>query len=97
MNWTFNQAALGEYQEAAEWYRDRSHQAAERFIAEVETAIQAICAAPENYQPVGEGVRVFRLKRFPFRIYYLPEADAFTIYAVMHERRRPEYWRGRLA
>ncbi|MCW0220647.1 MAG: hypothetical protein OJI67_20135, partial [Prosthecobacter sp.] len=52
----------------AEWYRDRSLQAAERFITEVESAIQAICADLTRYQPVGDGVRVFRLKRFPFRI-----------------------------
>ena len=96
MNWYFNQAALLEYQEAAEWYRDRSLQAAERFINEVETAIQEICAEPERYQPVGGGVRVFRLKRFPFRIYYLPEPDSLTLYAVMHERRRPDYWLERL-
>jgi plasmid stabilization system protein ParE len=46
MNWTINQSALQEYQEAAEWYRERSLQAAERFIFEVETAIHAICADP---------------------------------------------------
>lgn len=49
MNWGFNQAALSEYQEAAEWYRDRSFQAAERFITEVEKSIQEICANPERY------------------------------------------------
>ena len=92
MNWCFNQAALREYQEAAEWYRDRSHQAAERFISEV----IAICAEPNRYQPVGNDIRVYRLKRFPFRIYYLPMPDALTIYAVMHERRKPDYWQGRL-
>jgi toxin ParE1/3/4 len=96
MNWEFNEAALLEYQEAAEWYRDRSLQVAERFIIEVETAILAICADPERYQPVGDGVRVYRLKRFPFRIYYLPGSDSLIIYAVMHERRRPDYWLGRL-
>jgi toxin ParE1/3/4 len=97
MNWTFNQSALHEYQEAAEWYRERSLQAAERFIFEVETAIHAICADPGRYQPVGEGVHVYRLRRFPFRIYYLPETEQLTIYAVMHERREPEYWRARLS
>lgn len=96
MNWDFNQAALLQYQEAAEGYRGRSFQAAERFINEMEPGIQEICADPERYQPIGEGVRVFRLKRFPFRIYYLLESDILTIYAVMHERRRPDYWRGRL-
>lgn len=96
MNWDFNQAALLEYQEAAEWYRDRSLQAAERFIIEVETAIQKICADPERYQPVGDGVQVFRLKRFPFRLYYLPGPDRLTLYAVMHERRKPGYWLDRL-
>lgn len=96
MNFVFNQAALIEYRESAEWYQRRSIFAGTRFIQEVETAIQAICHDPERYQPVGDGIRVFRLKRFPFKLYYLHEPDLITIYAVMHDRRKPDTWRDRL-
>lgn len=82
MNSDFNQAELLEH---PEWYRDRSLQAAKRFIIEVETALQKICAAPERNQPLRDGVRVLRLKRFPFRLYYLPGPDRLTLYGIKRE------------
>ena len=96
MNYEFNRAALIEYREAVEWYNRHSIFAGSRFTDEVEAAIQAILRDPERYQPVGDGVRIFRLKRFPFKLYYLNEPDLIVIYAVMHDRRRPDTWRNRL-
>ncbi|MFO0442564.1 MAG: type II toxin-antitoxin system RelE/ParE family toxin [bacterium] len=95
MNHVFTMAALMEYQESAGWYRERSLQAAERFIREVELAIDAICHDPPRYQPVRGGFRVFRLRRFPFKIIYHHTDDLVTVYAVFHERRRPDVWRDR--
>lgn len=69
-------------------------------LSVVRAAVNAILADPLRYQSVGEGVRVFRLKKFPFfSIYYsFDEAAQFVcIYAVMHEKRRPDYWRERLS
>ncbi len=96
MNFVFNQAALIEYREAAEWYQHRSILAGPRFIHEVETAIEAILSDPQRYQPIGNGCQVFRLKRFPYKLYYLHEHELIIIYAVMHERRKPDVWRDRL-
>ncbi|WP_461783591.1 type II toxin-antitoxin system RelE/ParE family toxin [Prosthecobacter sp.] len=96
MNFVFNQAALIEYREAAEWYQSRSLLAGPRFIQEVETAIQAILKDPQRYQAIGNGCQVFRLKRFPYKLYYLHEPELITIYAVMHDRRKPDIWRDRL-
>lgn len=95
MNHVFTMAALLEYQASAEWYRERSLSAAERFIREVEAAIEAICDDPLRYQPVRGGFRVFRLRRFPFKIIYHHTDDLVTVYAVFHERRRPDVWRDR--
>lgn len=96
MNFVFNQAALIEYSEAAEWYQSRSIFAGTRFIQEVEAGIQAILKDPQRYQPVGNGCQVFRLKRFPYKLYYLHEPELITIYAVMHDRRKPDIWRNRI-
>lgn len=43
-------------------------------------------------------IQVYRLKRFPYRLYYVhfPLAQLVRIYAVMHEKRRPQYWRERV-
>lgn len=96
MTFSFNVEALMEYHEAADWYRARSIWAAERFITTVEAAISTISQDPLRYQPTRDGLRIFRLKRYPYRLIYLVESDHFTIYAVEHEKREPGYWRRRL-
>jgi plasmid stabilization system protein ParE len=42
-------AAEVEYNQAANWYLEQSRKAANRFAAEVEQAIEAICSHPERY------------------------------------------------
>lgn len=53
---------------------------------------------PLRYQSVGDGIRIFRLKKYPFRLYYSFDESAgfMRIYAVVHEKRGPDYWRGRV-
>lgn len=99
MTFDFHPEAREEFHDAAHWYEDRSLYAGDRFVSVVRAAVNAILADPLRYQSVGEGVRVFRLKKFPFRLYYsFDEAAQFVcIYAVMHEKRRPDYWRERLS
>jgi mRNA-degrading endonuclease RelE of RelBE toxin-antitoxin system len=60
--------------------------------------VNAILADPLRYQSVDEGGRGFRLKKFPFRLYYSFDeaAQLVCIYAVVHEKRHPDYWRERL-
>ncbi len=98
MTFDFHPEAREEFHDAAYWYEDHSLFAGDRFVSAVRKAVDAILADPLRYQPVEEGIRVYRLKKFPFRLYYsVDEAAAFLcIYAVMHEKRRPDYWRGRV-
>jgi plasmid stabilization system protein ParE len=98
MTFDFHPEAQTEFHDATHWYEDRSVFAGDRFVAAMRIAIDAILIDPTRYQPVEDGVRVFRLKKYPFRLYYTFDAEmAFVcIYAVMHEKRRPAYWRLRL-
>jgi toxin ParE1/3/4 len=99
MTFEFHPEAREEFNAAAHWYEDRSIYAGDQFVHAVRAAITAVLADPLRFQPAGKGVRVFRLKKFPFRLYYsFDEAgQCVCIYAVMHEKRRPDYWRGRLS
>ena len=98
MTFGFHPEAREEFHDAAHWYESRSIKAGDRFVCILRAAVNSILADPFRYQDVGEGVRVFRLTKFPFRLYYsFDEAAEFVcIYAVMHEKRRPDYWRERL-
>ncbi|MEI6537397.1 MAG: hypothetical protein WCN98_18785 [Verrucomicrobiaceae bacterium] len=96
MTYALNELALIEYHEAAQWYKDRSLQASENFIGAIEFAIKEILKRPDCYQPVGDEIRVFRLKKYPYKIHYLLEGDHVTIYSVTSTHRQPDYWRKRL-
>jgi toxin ParE1/3/4 len=94
----FHPAASQELHEAALWYEDQSLQAGSWFVDEVHGAVEAIRTDPGRYQRAVDEVRVFRLKRFPYRLYFAFDADRqdITIYALMHEKRHPGCWHDRL-
>jgi plasmid stabilization system protein ParE len=45
----FHPEAKAEYVDAIIWYEQRSARASDRFEAEVETALDRICAAPDSF------------------------------------------------
>jgi plasmid stabilization system protein ParE len=51
---------------------------------------------PELWPKVRGNIRRCRLKRFPFSSIYRADAHEIVVVAVMHHRRRPNYWRSRL-
>jgi len=96
----FHSDAAEEYLAATQYYLNHgSPLIAAAFVAEVETAIQTLLAAPVRWAVIEEPqIRRCLLSRFPYSIYYRWEADhdRISIYAIMHTSRRPGYWRERL-
>lgn len=93
----FEEEALAEYREGA-LYAEENYRLGEAFVQAVENALCEIAKSPTRYQAVGDGVRIFRLRRFPYYLYYLHHAPtrSITIYAVAHHKRERDYWRKRL-
>ena len=98
MTFGFHDEALQEYQAAGLWYEEQRPGLGLRFTQTIEAAIFGILANPERFQAVGHGVRIFRVKRFPYYLYYQfqKEGDHVRILAVLHKKRRPDFWRNRL-
>jgi plasmid stabilization system protein ParE len=94
----FEQEALTEYREAAEYYAQQRGGLGKVFVEAVQASLQEIGRGPSRYQALENGLRICRMKRFPYSIYfrYSEERDHATVFAVMHTRRRPGYWRHRL-
>jgi len=88
--------AEAEYEQALGWYLDRSQQAAARFEAAFDEAVEAIRSHPAMFPRCDEAHRYVSLRRFPYSLIYRVEGDAATILAVAHSRRRPGYWSGRV-
>ncbi len=85
--------AIREAQGAYRWYARRTPSSAQRFQAAFRLAIQRIEASAEQGNPYGPSYRWFRLRRFPYLLYYkIRDPQPVLIYAVAHASRRPGYW-----
>lgn len=90
-----------ESREAANWYRERDAQVANRSIVSVNRAIRRAAQRPKAGAPV-EGtrstvmIRRVPVGRFSYQVVYASVDDVMYVLAVAHHDRRPGYWGGRL-
>jgi hypothetical protein len=66
------------------------------FIRQVERTLAQIVANPEAGSPLAGKIRRRLVQRFPFAILYQSGPEDVSVLAVMHLRRRPDYWKRRL-
>ena len=79
------------------WYKERSSLVAEAFVAELDLAIERLQSSPLTWPSHVHGSRRYLLRRFPYGIVYFVDSEVVRIVAVAHTRRRPGYWKARLA
>ncbi len=92
----YHPEALREYAEAAEYYADIEQELGGRFFDEVEGLILDIRRAPDRYRRFDLPARRHFSDVFPYAVIYLEEEDHLWIVALMHMKREPGYWKGRL-
>lgn len=93
--YSFHPDADAELEEAAVFYETRMTGLGKSFAAEVERTISLVRQFPEAGAPDGPGRRRVVVARFPYSVVYRQVRDAIVIIAVVHQRRRPGYWRRR--
>lgn len=87
--------ARAEYIESYVWYHERGNHIAEAFEREVEHALEVIQGFPDRWPVyVGKWRRIL-LRRFPFGIVYGVVDNQIVVVAIMHNRRKPGYWKDR--
>ena len=88
-------AAVLEASSASDWYAERDAMSAEQFRIALDETVASIVALPGIGQLLQDesSVRRARLRRFPWWVIYEEGDGVITILAVMHEKRRPGYWR----
>ena len=89
--------AVAEAQAAVQWYRERSALAANAFLSELDLAIERIAENPGMFPHYVRGTRRYILQRFPFYLVYRQVSGKIQIVAIAHGRRRPGYWKKRIA
>ncbi len=92
----FLEEAEEELLTAASYYEHQAAGLGRSFIAEVRRATQFIERFPELAPALRGEVRQKNLRKFPYSVLYLEEQGQLTVVALMHQRRRPDYWTGRI-
>jgi plasmid stabilization system protein ParE len=87
-----------ELEHSRAWYEERAVNLGTEFLDEVDRAIEAVRDSPGTWPLHDEdtGTRRYLVHRFPYGVVYRVRDHAIQVIAVMHLRRHPDYWRGRV-
>jgi len=92
----FSPAAWAELIEARDWYAARNAELADRFVAEVESVVARIAAAPQQFLVVHRDVRRARCRRFPYALFFRIGGGTLQVIACFHGKRDPHQWQRRI-
>jgi len=81
-----------ELEDAIKYYNNQLSGLGSQFYQELMEAIEVIQKYPSAWKKVGEHTHKLLLKRFPYLVLYIPEANKILITAIAHQHRRPEYY-----
>jgi plasmid stabilization system protein ParE len=82
--------------EAQDWYENEVHGLGRRFRVAVEAVIERMSANPRQFPVIYKNVRRALLRRFPYALMFVIEADeTLTVIACFHGSRDPQHWQKR--
>ncbi|WP_446009776.1 type II toxin-antitoxin system RelE/ParE family toxin [Candidatus Electrothrix sp.] len=87
-----------ELEHSRAWYEKRANNLGTEFLIEVDQAIETIRESPSTWPLIDENrsIRRYFVHRFPYGVIYRTRDRLILVIAVMHLRRHPDYWRGRI-
>lgn len=91
----FHPKAEYEMNEASKFYELQMDDLGKRFLNEVLNTIRRIQINPRLYQEVNNKVRRSLTHVFPFGIIFREKKSHIEIIAIMHLKRKPDYWENR--
>lgn len=93
----FTTIARQELIAAQDWYENASRGLGQRFRAAVADMVERISVSPMQFPVVYKNIRRAVLKRFPYALMFMIEADdALTVIACFHGSRDPARWQKRM-
>ena len=92
----FHPEALLEADESAKFYEEKQNGLGKRFVEALTDAITRIRRTPELFGRIDDNIRKCRILRFPYGVIYRNKKKSVEIIAVMHLKRKPDYWKKRV-
>ena len=96
MTFRMHRAARQELADAMEHYEGEKRRLGRQLAGEVAAGIVEVVALPNVWQKIGPGLRLYRVRRFPYGLVYLVKNDEILFIAVTHLGREPGDWKNRL-
>ncbi|MEO8183566.1 MAG: type II toxin-antitoxin system RelE/ParE family toxin [Deltaproteobacteria bacterium] len=95
----FEAEAQVELEEAMLWYERRGDGLGDALLDAVDAALLKVVEMPFSFPDVAGAPEVQRalVAGFPYGLVFVTSDDRITVLAVSHAKRRPLYWRRRLA
>lgn len=78
------------------WYREHSRAAAERFESALDVCFTAVEESPELWALVDDSVRVAKVRKYPYLVYFRFDGQIVTVFAIVHHARDGSVWQSRL-
>ncbi len=85
-----------EVKSSYDWYQRQAEGLGEDYLSELESSYQAIRELPDTWPNFENGFKRFLLSKFPFSVIYRANEKTVFVVAVMHNSRKPGYWKERL-
>ncbi len=92
----FHPEAEKEMLESSKYYESQQKDLGKRFLEQFQSSVKHIQINPEIYQKIDGNIRRCQTKIFPFGIIFREQSEQIEIIAVMHLKRKPEYWKERI-
>ena len=89
--------AEAEFADAAAYYEAQRSGLGDIFIEHVIRSTAYLVRHPLIGILIGRRVRKLVLKKFPYNLIYYASESEIVVVAVAHHKRKPNYWRDRLA
>lgn len=92
----FIDRASEELHNAVRYYNKERPGLGFEFANEVKATLSRIRFYPETWLEIDFGIRKCIVKRFPYALVYIYENSQIVIIAIMHMKRKPNYWKSRI-
>jgi len=92
----FHPEAEAEFDEALLWYQKEKDGLEQAFFDDYLSIEARIEDAPHHFPAVLENIRRANFSRFPYSVFFEIEPDSVFIFAIFHQSRNPEEWKGRV-
>lgn len=97
MNYFFNSKARIEHLEHVAYYESQKSGLGARYLAAFDASMLKICNAPHHYKiEFPPNIRRYKVPGFPYTILFRQTEADIEVLVVAPQRRRPDYWLGRL-